>query len=121
MPLVHAACDDVSSMIFQEVKVYLFDRNMMRSTGRAISKATRDAQDRSKQITVANDFIEAFSDPAAMLEQIRETLHPKKSRLGKHYIPHSTNQKEGHLLKTCQGCGKAITKEQMYPLHMVFK
>ena len=30
----------------------------------------------AKQITVTNDFIEAFSDPAAMLEQIRETLHP---------------------------------------------
>ena len=48
----------------------------MRSTGRARSKPTRDAQDRAKQITVANDFIEAFSDPAAMLQQIRETLHP---------------------------------------------
>ena len=36
---------------------------MMRSTGRARSKTTRDAQDRAKQITVANDFIEAFSDP----------------------------------------------------------
>ena len=72
---MHAA-HDVSNMIFQEVKVYLFDRNMMRSTGRARSKATRDAQDRAKQITVANDFTEAFSDPAAMLEQIRETLHP---------------------------------------------
>ena len=33
MWLVHAAHDDVSSMIFREVKVYLFDRNMMRSTG----------------------------------------------------------------------------------------
>ena len=76
MQLVHAAHDDVSSMIFQEVKVYLFDRNMMKSTGRARSKAIRDAQDRAKQITVANDFIEAFSNPAAMLEQIRETLHP---------------------------------------------
>ena len=76
MRLVHAARDDVSSMIFQEVKVYLFNRNMMRSTGRGRSKATRDAQDRAKQITVANDFIEAFSNPAAMVEQIRETLHP---------------------------------------------
>ena len=76
MRLVHAACDDVSNMIFQEVKVYLFDRNMMRSTGRAKSKATRDVQDRAKQITVANDFIEAFSNPAAMLEQITGTLHP---------------------------------------------
>ena len=75
MQLVHAACDDVSR-IFQEVKVYLFDRNMMRSTGRGRSKATRDDQDRAKQITVANDFIEAFSNPAAMLEQIWETLHP---------------------------------------------
>ena len=34
MWLVHAACNDVKCMIFQEVKVYLFDRNMMRSTGR---------------------------------------------------------------------------------------
>ena len=67
MWLVHAACDDVSSMIFQEVKVYLYDKKLMRSTGRARSKPTRDAQDRAKQITVATDFIEAFSDPAAML------------------------------------------------------
>ena len=76
MQLVHAAYDDVSSMIFQEVKVYFFDRNMMKSTRRARSKAIRDAHDRAKQITVANDFIEAFSNPAAMLEQIRETLLP---------------------------------------------
>ena len=76
MHLVHAARDDVSSMIFQEVKVYLFDRNLMRLTGRARSKPNRDAQDRAKQITVANDFIEAFSNPAAMLQQIWETLHP---------------------------------------------
>ena len=48
MHLVHAACDDVSSMIFQEVKVDLFNRNLMRSTGRARSKPTRDAQDRAK-------------------------------------------------------------------------
>ena len=81
--LVHAACDDVSSMIFQEVKVYLFDRNRMRSTGRAKSKPTRDAQDRAKQITVSNDFIEAFSDPAAMLQQIWETLHPSSLSKGK--------------------------------------
>ena len=32
MHLVHAAHDDVNSMIYQEVKVYLFDRNLMRST-----------------------------------------------------------------------------------------
>ena len=57
MHLVHTAHDDVSSMIFQEVKVYLFNRDMMKSTGRARSKATRDAQDRAKQITVTNDFI----------------------------------------------------------------
>ena len=74
MQLVHVVRDDVSSMIFQEVKVYLFDRNMMRSTGRARSKAIRDAQDRAKQITVANDFIEAFSNPAAMIEQISVVL-----------------------------------------------
>ena len=76
MHLVHAACNDVSSMIFQEVKVYLFDRNPMRSTGRARSKPTRDVQDKAKQITVANDFIVAFSNPAVMLQQSRETLHP---------------------------------------------
>ena len=76
MCLVHAARDDVSRMIFQEVRVYLFDRNLMRLTGRARSKPMRDAQDRAKQITVANDFIEAFSDPAAMLQLIQETLHP---------------------------------------------
>ena len=198
MRLVHAACNDVSSMIFQEVKVYLFDRNMMRSRGRARSKATQDAQDRAKQITFANDFIEAFSDPAAMLEQIRETLHPsshisnarssfkplkvkkknekknekekpkqkqkrrndvpptsssldemgKKARLTEKVIAgledsNSSDDEDDRRkklkkviqenppvviftdslgIKTCQGCGKAITKkEQMYPSNMVFK
>ena len=28
---------------------------------------------------------------------------------------------DGLGIKTCQGCGKAITKEQMYPSNMVFK
>ena len=200
MYLVHAVCDDVSSMIFQEVKVYLFDRNLMRSTGRTRSKPTRDAQDRAKQITVANDFIEAFSNPAAMLQQIRETLHPsshlpkgrssfkppkankkdekknekekqkqkpksrkhkdvpptcssmdqmeKKARLAERIIAgledSNSNDKEdnsrkklrkvtqqnppiviltnGLGIKTCQGCGNDITKDQqMYPANMVFR
>ena len=170
----------------------------MRSTGKGKSKATRDAQDRAKQITVANDFIEAFSNPAAMLEQIRETLHPsshipkarssfkpwkvnknnekktakekpkqkqkrhndvpptsnsldkmgKKARLAKKVIARLEDSNssddednrrkklkkviqenppvvifiDGLGIKTCQGCGKAITKEeQMYPSNMIFK
>ena len=185
-------------MIFQEVKVYLFDRNMMRSTGRGRSKATQGAQDWAKQITVANDFIEAFSDPAAMLEQIRETLHPsshipkarssfKPSEVNKNNEKKNAKEKpnqkqkrnndvpptsssldeigekarlaekiiarledynlsndeddrrkklkkviqenppvviftDGLGIKTCQGCGKAITKEeQMCPSNMVLK
>ena len=45
MRLVHAAHDDVSTMIFQEVSVNLFNRNLRKSSGRGRSKAARDAQD----------------------------------------------------------------------------
>ena len=123
MHLVHAACDDVSSMIFQEVKVYLFDRNLMRSKGRARSKPTRDAQDRAKQITVANEFIEAFSNPAAMLQQIRETLHPS-SHLPKgrsSFKPPKANKKkdEKKNKKEKQKQKPKSRKHKVHHLHVV--
>ena len=123
MHLVHVAHDNVSSMIFQEIKVYLFDRNLMRLTGRARSKPTTDAQDRAKQITVANDFTEAFSDPAAILQQIRETLHPS-SHLPKGrslFKPPKANKKKDEKKNDKKSRNRNQNQEstKMYHLHVV--
>ena len=73
MRLVHAARNDVSTMIFQEVSVNLFNRNLHKSSGRGRSKAARDAQDRAQQMNVVNDFIETLNNPQAFFEHITNT------------------------------------------------
>ena len=74
MQLVHAAHNDVSTMIFQEVSVNLFNRNLHKSSGRGRSKTVRDAQDRAQQMNVVNDFIETLNNPQAFFEHITEIL-----------------------------------------------
>ena len=76
MRLVHTAHGDLSTMIFQEVSVNLFNRNLHKSSGRGRSKAARDAQDRAQQMNVVNDFIETLNNPQAFFEHITEILQP---------------------------------------------
>ena len=57
MRLVHAACDDVAAMIFQEEEIYEFDRNISKSGGRGPSVSECTAKDKSQQIDVAVDFV----------------------------------------------------------------
>ena len=76
MRLVHAARDNVSTMIFQEVSVNLFNRILHKSSGRGRSKAVRDAQDRAQQMNVVNDFIETLNNPQTFFEHITEILKP---------------------------------------------
>ena len=76
MRLTHAAHNDVSTIIFQEVSVNLFNRNLHKSLGRGRSKAARDVQDRAQQMNVVNDFIETLNNPQAFLEHITEILQP---------------------------------------------
>ena len=107
MCLVHAAHDDVSSMIFQEVKVYLFDRNLMRLTGRARSKPTRDAQDRAKKSQLPMILLK----PSVILLRCY-------SKLGKHCIPLLIYKREGHLLnpqKPTKRRMKKIKKNKQNP------
>ena len=74
--LVHAARDNVSPLIFQQVSVNLFNGNLHKSSGRGRSKSTRDAQDRAQQMNVVNDFIETLNNPQAFFEHIKEILQP---------------------------------------------
>ena len=42
LQLVHAAKQDIASMMLQEKEIFLFNRNMAKSTGRGPSKAVRN-------------------------------------------------------------------------------
>ena len=55
MRLVHAARDDVATMIVQEEEIYEFDRNILKSGGRGPSVSEHAAKDKSQQIDVAVD------------------------------------------------------------------
>ena len=57
MQLVHAAHDDVATMIVQEEEIYEFDRNISKSGGRGPSVSECAAKDKSQQIDVAVDFV----------------------------------------------------------------
>ena len=57
MWLVHAAHDDVATMIVQEEEIYEFDRNISKSRGRGPSVSEHIAKDKSQQIDIAVDFV----------------------------------------------------------------
>ena len=76
MRLVHAAHDDVITMMFQETRVKLFEENLHKVIGKARSQDVRDAQDRGQQIHTAQDFYNMRQDPYAILLQTKKALFP---------------------------------------------
>ena len=53
MGLVHAARDDSITMMFQEMRVLLFEQNMHKTNGRAANQAVRESKDRGEQLRTA--------------------------------------------------------------------
>ena len=76
MRLVHAACDNTITMMFQETRVKLFEENHHKVIGKARSQEVKDSQDRAQQIHTAQDFYNICNDPHAILLQTKEALFP---------------------------------------------
>ena len=64
--LVHAAKQDVAFMILQEKEIFLFNKNMAKSTGRGPSKAVRNSREQQEQINIAEDFANILDDEEAI-------------------------------------------------------
>ena len=56
MRLVKVAIYDVANMLQQESQIYMFERNLLRCTGRGQTKNVRDARDRAEQIQATEEF-----------------------------------------------------------------
>ena len=76
MRLVHAARDDAIMMMFQEMRVSLFEQNLHKTMGRAANQAVRELKDRGKQLWTAQEFFIMRNDPHAILLQAKEAMYP---------------------------------------------
>ena len=76
MHLPHAARDTATAMMFQETRVFLFEQNLHKTTGRAANQAIRESKDRGQQLQTAQEFCNIWNDPHAILLQVKEALYP---------------------------------------------
>lgn len=76
MRLVHAAHDDVATMIVQEEAVNKFDRNMSKSDSWGPSIPEHAAKDKSQQIDVAVDFLNIRDNLESIQMQAAEANNP---------------------------------------------
>ena len=110
MQLVKAAIYDVASMLHQESQIYMFERNLLRCTGRGQTKSVHDARDRAEQIRAAEEFANVFmDDDAVTLEAIQgmnpDSYIPKKS--SSHRAPKKSIVKNAGVGK---GRGKGVKR-----------
>ena len=80
--LVTAAIYDVAHMVYQERQLHLFQRNLLRCSGRGITKEARDAKDRAQQMKRAQEFAKIFDDEEAVLLEAEQAMKPS------FYLPH---------------------------------
>ena len=76
MRLVHAAHDDIITMMCQEMQVKLFEENCHKVIGKTRSQEVRDSQDRAQQFLTAQDFCNIHNDPNAILLPTKGALFP---------------------------------------------
>ena len=62
--------------MLQEEEIHLFDRNMVRSTGRGPSKSQLRKKDHAKQIKVAEEFINNCHNCQATVLEGKEARNP---------------------------------------------
>ena len=94
MHLVHAACDDVATMIVQEEAIYEFDRNISKSGGRGPNVPERAAKDKSQQIDVAVDFVNIRDNLESVRMQAAEANNPTS------YLPKKKDNFKPTMSKT---------------------
>ena len=49
-------------MMWQETQIDLFERNLLKCSGRGPSKGVRDSKEHAHQMKVAADFVNIFDD-----------------------------------------------------------
>ena len=74
--LVHAAKQDIASMMLQETEIFLFNRKMAKSTGRGLSKAVRNSREQQEQIKIAEDFSNILDDEEAIRLEAEQAENP---------------------------------------------
>ena len=101
MRLVHAACDDVATMIVQEEEIYEFDRNILKSGGWGPSVAECTAKDKSQQIDVAVDFVNIRNNIDSVRMQAAEATNPTSyiPKKKDHFKPAMSSKKEKKIKK----------------------
>ena len=101
MWLVHAAHDDVATMIVQEEEIYEFDRNISKSGGRGPSVSEHAAKDKSQQIDVAVDFVNIWDNMESVRMQAAEATNPTSyiPKKKDHFKPTIASKKEKKIKK----------------------
>ena len=104
MHLVHAACNDVATMIVQEEAIYEFDRNISKSGGWGPSVPEHAAKDKSQQIDVAVDFVNIRDNLESVCMQAAEVNNPTS------YLP----KKKDHFKPTMSTTKDKKTKKRKF-------
>ena len=101
MRLVHAAHDDVATMIVQEEEIYEFDRNILKSGGRGPSVSEHAAKDKSQQTDVAVDFVNIRDNMESVRMQAAEATNPTSyiPKKKDHFKPVIASKKEKKIKK----------------------
>ena len=76
LTLVHAYCNNLSSMMMQQAKLKEFEENEAKSTGRGQSVGAHMLQDKLDQIKVVVDFNNILDDAEAIRAQTEEAMNP---------------------------------------------
>ena len=74
--LVHAGKQDTATMILQEREMYMFNRNLSKSSGRGPSKAERNSKDRKEQMKVTEDSVNTLDDKQAIQMEAEQANNP---------------------------------------------
>ena len=87
MRLVHAAKYDTATMMYQEKEIEMFQRNLVKASGRGLSAGARAAKERAEQMKVAADFVMILDNEDDVMMEAEEAINPST------YIP---NAKDKH-------------------------
>ena len=90
-------------MMWQETQIDLFERNLLKCSGRGPSKGVRDSKERARQMKVAADFVNIFDDHGAVMMEAEEAINPAKyvQKKGTHRAP--VSKKKNKDIGNCIG------------------
>ena len=111
MRLVHAAKYDTATMMYQEKEIVMFERNLVKVSGRGLSAGAHAAKDRAEQMKVTTDFVRILDSEADVMLKVQEAIDPEV------YIPNSKHlhgtpwKKAGGRGRGSRGRGRRITRQ----------